>query len=328
MSRTGKRFEAFAILMGCLLTGLLLPAAAQNYPNRAIRVVVPVGPGGGYDLLARIVSPGLSDRLGQPVVVENRPGAGSLVGTEVVAKAPHDGYTLLVGGLSNIAANAGLYKTLPYDPLEDFRLLSLSVTYSLCLVSRKDLPHSTLKEVIGFARANPGKLTYASAGVGSAQHVAAALLAQQTNTNMLHIPYKGAGAAQQDMLAGRVDIFFNNCGAVKPFIDSGQMKVLAVTGRERSSALPQVPTILETGVANLEMDSWIGFFIGAKTPPPVIEKLRAEIASVLSSPEIAARLEKDGGKILLIPMNQAEAYVASEVNRWRMLIPQAGVSVE
>lgn len=328
MTVTQMRFPMKALLVAALLAVISAPGLTQTYPNRPVRVIVPVGPGGGFDLLARIVSPSLSDRIGQPVVVENRPGAGSLVGTEAVAKSPQDGYTLLIGGLSNIAANAGLYKRLPYDPLGDFKLLSLSVTYSLCLISRKDLPQATVREVIDFARANPGKLSYASAGVGSAQHVAAGLLAHLTGTNMLHVPYKGAGAAQQDVLAGRVDLFFNNCAAVKPFIDSAQVKILAVTGRERGQALPQVPTLIETGAAPLEMDSWIGFFIGSRTPQAIIDWLRTEIAAVIATPDVATRLERDGGRILHISIAESEAYVQSEVNRWRTLIPQAGISVE
>ena len=312
----------------CLLPLVPLSGAAQGYPSRPVRVIVPVGPGGGFDFLGRIVSAKLGERLGQAVLVENRPGAGSLVGTEVAAKAPHDGYTLLVGGLTNIAANAGLYKTLPYDPIADFKLLSLSVSYSLCLVARKDLPQSTLKEVIDYARANPGKITYASAGVASAQHIGSALLAYFTGTNMLHIPYKGAGAAQADLLAGRVDLLFNNCGAAKQFIDKGDVKALAVSGRERTAAHPNVPTVTETGVAQLVIESWIGFFIGSRTPQPIVDRLRLDIAAVLDSPEIAGRIDSDGGRLLRLSPAESEAYVLAEINRWKTLIPKAGVSAE
>jgi tripartite-type tricarboxylate transporter receptor subunit TctC len=319
-------------LATALVAGLSLffsfAVAAQSFPNRPLRIVVPVGPGGGFDFLGRIVSAKLGDRLGQSVVVENRPGAGSLVGTEVVAKAPHDGYTLLVGGLTNIAANAGLYKSLPYDPIGDFKPLSLSVTYSLCLLARKDLPQSTLKEVIDYARANPGKLTYASAGVASAQHIGSALLAHLTGTSMLHIPYKGAGAAQADLLAGRVDLFFNNCGSAKQFIDKGDVKALAVSGRERSAALPNIPTVTETGVAPMVIDSWIGFFIGSRTPQAIVDKLRADIAAVLDSPDVASRIESDGGRLMRLSPADSEAYVLAEVTRWKALIPRAGVSAD
>jgi tripartite-type tricarboxylate transporter receptor subunit TctC len=314
-------------LLACLWFILPLASQAQNYPNQPVRVIVPVGPGGGYDLLARIVSPGLSSRLGQPVVVENRPGAGSLIGTEAAARAPHDGHTLLIGGLSNIAANAGLYKNLPYDP-SDFKVLSLSINHSLCLVGRKDLPQSTLKGFIEHARANPGKLQYGSAGVGSAQHVVMALLAHFTEAQLVHVPYKGAGAVMSDLLAGRIDVFFNNCAAVRKFVDAGQVKALAVSWRERTPAMPDVPSIVETKVAPLVMDSWMGFFVGAKTPQPVVDKLRAEIAAVLADPEVVKRLEQDGGKLFKLSIRDSEEYVRSEINRWRTLIPKVGISLD
>jgi tripartite-type tricarboxylate transporter receptor subunit TctC len=310
-----------------LILVLMGTAQAQNYPARPIRVIVPVGPGGGFDLLARVVAPRLSDQLGQPVVVENRPGAGSLVGTEAVAKAPHDGYTLLIGGVTNMAANAGLYKSLPYDPL-DFKPISLTVNYPFCLLARKDLPQSSLKEVIAFAKTNPGKMTYASAGVGTAQHVVGALLAHLTGTEMLHIPYKGAAAAHTDMVAGRVDLFFNNCGVVKSFVEGGQMKLLAVSGRQRTPAYPNIPTVVETGVADLQFDSWIGFFVGARTPQPIIDRLRQEVARALATPEIAERLQRDGGELLRMSPAESEAFLQAEVKKWRELIPKAGVQAQ
>ena len=302
-------------------------ASAQNYPARPVRIIVPVGPGGGFDLLARVVSPRLSEQLGQPVVVENRPGAGSLVGTEAVAKAPHDGYTLLIGGVTNMAANAGLYKALPYDPL-DFKPISLTVNYPFCLLARKDLPQGSLKEVIAHAKANPGKMTYASAGVGTAQHVVGALLAHLTGTEMLHIPYKGASAAHTDMVAGRVDLFFNNCGVVKPFVEGGQMKLLAVSGRQRTPAYPNIPTVVETGVADLQFDSWIGFFIGARTPQPIVDRLRQEVAKAVATPEISERLQRDGGELLRMSPAESEAFLQAEVKKWRELIPKAGVQAQ
>ncbi len=302
-------------------------ASAQNYPARPVRIIVPVGPGGGFDLLARVVAPRLSEQLGQPVVVENRPGAGSLVGTEAVAKAPHDGYTLLIGGVTNMAANAGLYKALPYDPL-DFKPISLTVNYPFCLLARRDLPQASLKEVIAYAKANPGKMTYASAGVGTAQHVVGALLAHLTGTEMLHIPYKGASAAHTDMVAGRVDLFFNNCGVVKPFVEGGQMKLLAVSGRQRTPAYPNIPTVVETGVADLQFDSWIGFFIGAKTPQPIVDRLRQEVAKAVATPEIAERLQRDGGELLRMSPAESEAFLQAEVKKWRELIPKAGVQAQ
>jgi tripartite-type tricarboxylate transporter receptor subunit TctC len=318
-----KRSAVVALLVAAVAVPAPWAAVAQTYPDRPLKVIVPVGPGGGFDFLARLVAPRLSEQLGQPVVVENRPGAGSLIGTEAVAKAPHDGYTLLIGGVTNIAANVGLYKSLPYDPL-DFKPVSLSVNYPLCLLARKDLPQSGVKEVADFARSNPDKVTYGSAGVGSAQHVVGALLAHLTNTRMVHVPYKGAGAAQADLLAGRVDLFFNNCGVVKQYVTSGQMKLLAVSGRERTPAYPNVPTLIESGV-DLQFDSWLGFFVGARSPQPVIDRLRTELAKAIASPDIAERLQRDGGQLMRLSPAESEAFVRAEIGKWRKLIPEAGI---
>jgi tripartite-type tricarboxylate transporter receptor subunit TctC len=303
-------------------------AGAQTWPEKPVRVIVPVGPGGGFDLLARTVAPALSERLGQPVLVENRPGAGSLVGTELVAKSPADGYTMLIGGVTNMAINGGIYKSLPYDPVADFRPVMISVSNALCLVARKDLPQSTLQEAIAFARQNPDKLSYASAGVGTAQHITGALLAVLGRAPMVHIPYKGAGAAQQDVMGGRVDMMFNTCGIMKPLMDSGALKPLATSGKQRMSILPNLPTVMETGVANFDFDSWIGFFVAAKTPTPIVERLRREIVAIVTAPDYVARVEKDGGRVWRLSLPETEAFVKAEAERWKQLIPQAGIPAE
>ena len=220
-----------------LLTGAvaatLLPGMvrAQEFPAKAVRIIVPQPPGGGFDTTARVLAEKLGPLLGQTVVVENRPGAGTLVGTEAAAKAPADGYTLLLGGLSNIALNPGLYQKLPYDPLKDFVPVALPVSYSYTLVARKDLPQNTLKELIDFARANPDKVTYASGGNGSGQHIASAVVAHLAGVKMTHVPYKGAQAAYQDLIAGRVDLFFDITPTARGQVDGGAVKALAVSSR-------------------------------------------------------------------------------------------------
>jgi len=315
-------------LLAVLLAVVASSAGAQTYPDRAVRIIIPVGPGGGFDFLARIVAPKLSERLGQPVVAENRPGAGSLIGTEAVAKAPHDGYTLLVGGASNMAANSGIYKNLSYDPVADFKPVSISMSLAVCLLARKDLPQASLKELIDFARANPGKVTYASAGAGSLQHIAGALLAHLNGAQMLHIPYKGASAAQTDQLAGRVDLLFGVCSVKKQFVDSGQLKVLAVASASRAAEFANVPTVAETGVAPLEIDSWFGFFVGARTPQPIVDRLRSELTAIIASPEVAERLTRDGGRLLRMSPRESEAFVQAEVTKYRTLLPKAGVTAD
>ncbi len=301
---------------------------AQTYPYRPVRIIAPNPPGGGFDLVARVCAQKLTEQLGQQVVVENRAGAGTLVGTEVAAKSTPDGYTLLVGSLSNLAANPGLYRNLAYDPLADFVPVGMIVAYSYALVSRKDLPAQSLREIIEFARTNPGKLTYASGGVGTGQHVAAAVLAQLAGVQMLHVPYRGAQAAHLDLQSGRVDLFFDNAVTAKPYVDEGRIKAYAVSGAQRFPGMPGVPTVNETGVAKMEMDAWFGMFSRAGTPAPVLQRLRAEMEKVIQAPDVVARFEKGGGRIMRMSPAEGDAYVRSEVKKWSTLIRQAGISAE
>jgi tripartite-type tricarboxylate transporter receptor subunit TctC len=312
----------------CACAALALSARAQDYPSRPVKIVAPNPPGGGFDLVARVVAQQLSQQVGQQFIVENRTGAGTLIGTEAVAKAPADGYTLLVGSFSNIAANAGLYRTLPYDPLADFVPLGMVVSYSYALVSRRDLPQSSLRELLDFARANPGKLTYGSGGVGTGQHVAAAVLAQLTGVQMVHVPYRGAQAAYQDLLSGRVDLIFDNAGTAKPYVDDGRVKAFAVSSARRFAGLPGLPTVNETGLARMELEAWFGIFARSGTAAPVVERLRAEMAKAMQSSELLARFEKGGGRILRMSDAEAEAFVKSQVATWSKLIRDAGITAE
>lgn len=303
-------------------------ANAQDFPNRPLRMIVPQPPGGGFDLVGRVVSQRLAELLGQPVVVENRTGAGTLVGTDAAAKSATDGYTLLVGGFSNIAANVGLYKKLPYDPIADFVPVGMVTSYGYALVSRKDLPAASLRDIIDFARANPGKMTYASGGVGTGQHIVGAALAQLTNVTMLHVPYRGAQAAYQDLLSGRVDLFFDNAGTAKPYVDAGQVKGFAVSTRERWAGMPNLPTVGETGVANMDVEAWFGIFTRSGTPAGALNRLRSEMARVMQTPEVVVRFERGGGRILRMAPGETEAFVKAEVAKWTPVIRQAGISAE
>ncbi len=250
---------AFVACLACFA------AHAQDYPSRPVRVVAPSAPGGGFDLVGRVLAHKLGEQTGQAFVVENRPGAGTLVGTQLVARAAPDGYNLVVGGLSNIALNMGLYREPGYDSLCDLTPVSLVVSHSYTLVARRDLPLASLKEVIAFARANPGKLNIGTSGPGTGQYIGAAIIGALAEVNMVKVPYKGAQPVYQDLLAGRVDLFYDNTTTTRPYVESGQVKALAVSSRARAPNMPQVPTIIETGVLDLEMETWFGLFAPART---------------------------------------------------------------
>lgn len=316
-----------------LLTGLLaaagLPAArAQAFPTRPMRVVVPQPPGGGFDVVGRLLADRLGKALNQSVVVENRPGSGTLVGTDLVAKATPDGYTLLVGSVSNLALNPGLYRNLPYDSLRDFEPVGLAVAYSYTLVARKDLPFNSLRELIAYAKANPKKLSYASGGNGSGQHVLAAALWNLAGVDIVHVPYRGAQAAYQDLLGGRVDVFFDLSPTARPQVESGNLKALAVSGAGRLPFHPEVPTLAEAGVPNIELESWFGLFAPSKTPPEVLERLRTELSRIIQSPELVETFRKAGGKPLALNAEQARALVRRDVDRWSKITRDLDIKAE
>jgi tripartite-type tricarboxylate transporter receptor subunit TctC len=313
-----------ALVLGCLL-GLAHAASAQSYPDRTVKIIVPQPPGGGFDTVGRILADKLGPLLGQTVLVENRVGAGTLVGTEAAAKAAPDGYTLLLGGLSNIALNPGLYAKLPYDPLKDFTPVGLAVTWSYTLVARKDLPYKDLKELVAFARDNPEKITFASAGKGSGQHVATAVTAQLAGVKLVHVPYRGAQAAYQDILGGRVDVFFDISSTARAQVDSGAVRALAVSSRERQAMHPGVPSVMETGVAPLDMESWFGLFAPAETPAPALARLRADFAKVVAMPEVAELFAKTGGRVMKLSAAETEALITRDVERWTRLVREAGL---
>jgi len=302
--------------------------AAEEFPAHPVRIIVPNPPGGGFDLVGRLFAQELPATLGVQVVVENRSGAGTLVGTEAAARSPADGYTLLVGGMSNLAANVGLYRSLPYDPVADFVPLVIAVSYSYALVGRKDLPFAQLQDIVDAARARPGKLSYASGGVGTGQHITMAILCHLAGLDMIHVPYRGAAAAYQDLLAGRVDLFFDNAGTARPYVESGQVRGYAVSSLARSASLPQLPTVAETGLAKLDSETWFGLFAPARTPAAAVERLRAAAAAAAASPALVKRLEGNGGRLLRMTPAEMSAFVKREADRWSALIRAGGVSAE
>ena len=303
-------------------------AAAQDYPNRPIKVIVPQPPGGGTDILGRTVAQRLAELLRQPAVVENRAGAGSLIGTEFVAKAPADGYTLLVGGIFNMVMNKALIKNLPYDPERDFVPIGYVSAYPFVLLARPDLPPANLAELVQYARTRPGQLTFGSAGLGSLQQVWGTILFKSMGLDLVHVPFKGAAPAHQEMLGGRLDLMFDNLSAAKPYVQSGRLKGLAVSSAARTPQLPGVPTINESGVVSFEGESWFGIFAPAATPAPVVAKLRETLAAINREVDFVAKVERDGGRVLNIPAAQQQAFLHDEIDRWLSLAAKYGVAAD
>ena len=306
----------------------VVPALAQTYPTKPIKVIVPTAPGGGYDAIGRLLSDKLAPELGQPLVVENRTGSGTVVGTQFAAQAPADGYTLLIGGLANIAFNPGLYDKLPYKPSTDFVPVALVGTFSYMLVARKDLPQSTLREIIDFAKANPGKLTIATGGAGSGQHVAAALFKNLAKVDILEVPYKGAQAVYTDLFGGRVDLFFDNTATARPFVEGGRAKPIVTSNSGRDPVMPQVPDGRDAGLPGLVLESWIGLFAPANTPQPVIEKLQAAVDKIMKTPDVIKRMETSGIRPISMTPKDTERFVKTESEKWAQFLRNADIKAE
>ena len=299
---------------------------AQTYPDRPVKIIVPIGPGGSYDLVGRHLADVLSRRMGQTFVVENKPGAGTVVGTQAASQSEADGYTLVMGGLSNMAFNSALYSKLGYDPLKDFVPVALVYRFGYVMVGRKDLPQAKLQDIVAAAKASPGSISVATAGVGTGQHLVAAAFMKAAGVKLLEVPYKGSPPAFTDLLAGRIDLFFDSIAAALPYVQSEQVRGIAVLSSGRSPLAPDVPTMSEAGVPGLDVDSWLGIFAPAKTPPEVLAKLRREIRAAL--PELKERFEKSGGEVWDLPDDRLEGFVASEHESWTKLIREAGIQLD
>jgi tripartite-type tricarboxylate transporter receptor subunit TctC len=310
-------------IITCLIAAV---ANAQDYPARPIRLVVPIGPGGGTDILARHMAQKMSERLRAGVVVENRPGAGSILGTEYVARSAPDGYTLLVGGIFNMVMNKALVKSLPYEPQRDFTPLGYISAYPFALVARGELP-SSLPGFIQYARERPAKLTYGSPGLGTLQHVWGTILLKQLGLELVHVPFKAAPAVHQEMLAGRIDVMMDNLSAVKHHVQSGRLKAYAVSSAARTPQLEGVPTLKESGV-DFEGESWFAMFAPAATPAPIVAVLRNVVAEVLRDADFTARVDKDGGRVLAVPPAEQAKFLQEEIERWSGLVTRYGVGID
>jgi tripartite-type tricarboxylate transporter receptor subunit TctC len=310
-----------------LIWATALAQAQTAYPTRAVRLIVPSSPGGGTDISARILAPQLTQFLGQQVVVENRPGAGTMIGGEAVARAAPDGYTLLMG-ISTLAINPAMYKKVPYDALKDLAPISQAVALSNVLVIHPSLPPRNLKEFIAFAKARPGQINFASAGVGTSPHLSMELFLVLANLKMLHVPYKGSGPGVTDLLAGHVPVMMPNMLSAQPHIKSARLRALGVTGTKRAPGADDIPTIAEAGVPGYEAVQWYGVLAPAGTPRDIIAKLHAGVVRALQNPDVRKRLMNDGAEPVGSSPAEFTDYLRAETGKWAKVIKAAGIKPE
>lgn len=300
---------------------------AQAYPSKPVRLIVPYSAGGGADTTARLIAPKLQEALGQTIVVENKPGAGGMIGDEIVAKAAPDGHTLLIGAFAH-AVNPSLFPRMPFRTPGDFAPVSLLVTVPELMVITPSHPAKTVAELVALAKAQPGKLSYASSGNGSAQHLAAELFKMRTGTDIQHVPYKGGALAVADVAAGHVPFYFGNMSAALPQARGGRVRALAVTSAARSPAAPDVPTLAEAGVPNCEISEWNALIAPAGTPPVVIARLHAEIARIMRLEEIKAKFADLGAAAIGSTPEELAAFLRVETAKWAEVVKAANIKVE
>ena len=310
--------------LACALGVLPALAAAQAYPTKPIRIISPFAPGGGNEVICRAVSVKLTESFKQQVIVDARPGANGIVGTEVASRAAPDGYTMVLIP-SGHAVNASLYKKLPYDSIRDFTPLSLAASSPLVLVVHPTMPVKSVKELIAFARARPGQLTYSSAGVGSSGHLAGALFDALTGTKMVHVPYKGNALALTDLMGGPVFLTFATTGSVVGHVKAGRLRALATTGNTRPAALPSLPTVKEAGVPEFELSLWYAFVGPAGIPQDIVRRLNTEIVAALKAADTRERLTNLGVDPQPSTPDELGRLIATEVKRWAMVIEKAGI---
>ena len=322
MSRSFYRAWPFALVLAAPVA-----CAQAPYPTKPLRLVVPFAPGGPVDTLGRAMQPRLADALGQQIIIDNRAGAGSIIGTEAVVKAPPDGYTLLLTS-SSIAINPSIYPKMPFDATRDLAPISQISTSSLIVVVHPSVPVRSVKELIALAKARKGELIYASTGTGSAPHLSVELFAAMTGTKLIHVPHKGAAPATVDLLAGNVAFMFNNLISAVPNVQAGRLRALAVTGAERTPALPDLPTVAEAGVTGYEASTWYAMFAPNGVPQPVLDRLHREVAAVAKSPEIRRQLQAVGiDSVGGTPAALAQ-YLRSEIVKWGKVAKASGAKAD
>jgi tripartite-type tricarboxylate transporter receptor subunit TctC len=316
--------------MRLFLLILLLPLTvfAQAYPSKPIKLIVPFPVGGIADIYGRIVAGRVTETWGQPVIVENRTGAGGNIGADLVAKAAPDGYTIGVGSIGTHAVNVTLFSRMPYDAVNDFAPIALLLEAEGLLVVHPSVPVRNVQELIKYARANPGKLTFASAGMGTASHLAGELFKSMAKVDMNHIPYKGNVPAITDLLGGQTSLIFATMPTVLPLAKAGQLRPLATIGAARSAAIPELPTVAEAALPGFAVANWVGFFAPAKTPPEIVQRWNAETHKVMQAPEMQARLLNEGARFIPMTPGEFGAFVKSEIAKWAPVVKASGARVD
>jgi tripartite-type tricarboxylate transporter receptor subunit TctC len=308
------------------LAVLSTAAPAQDFPNRAVRLLVPQTPGGASDVLARIVAQKLSEKWGQPVVVENRAGAGGNIGMENVASSPADGYTLLMSYVGTHAINGSLYKKLPFDPEKDFTPVATLATLPFVVVTKADSPIKTIADLVAAAKA--GRLTYGSAGNGSVNHLLGEMFNSAAGVKMVHVPYRGAAPAMQDLMGGQIDLVFTSLPSVSGAVKQGTLHAIAVTSAKRAGSFPTVPTIAENGFKDFDVNPWFGLFAPAKVPPQVVRKINADVADILRSKDVVEKFSAQGAEPYITDPQQFATVLRADILKWGQVVRASGASVD
>jgi tripartite-type tricarboxylate transporter receptor subunit TctC len=325
-----RKFSKGLTALACAAAALVAShgALAQSWPTKPVRIVVPFTPGGNTDIVARMVGEGLARTFGQPFVVENKPGAAGLVGATAVAKSPADGYTFLMGTVGTHAINAGLYSKMPYDTVKDFTPVTLVASVPNILVVHPSLPVNSVKDLIGYLKANPDKANFASSGSGTSIHLSGELFKIRTGIEMQHIAYKGSPPALADVMGGQVQLMFDNLPTSLPHVKAGKLKALAVTTPKRIPALPNVPTVAESGLPGFETGSWFGLLAPAGTPKDIVAKVDAEIRKMVDNPEFREKLIQQGAEPVGMGSEQFAAHIKSELAKWGEVVKASGAKAD
>lgn len=311
----GATLAAFAVL-------------AQPYPNKPIKMILPFPAGGPTDIVARAMGQGLIDAFGQNVVIDNRPGGGGLIGATLAAKAPPDGYTVLLGGITTFGVAPSVHKNLPFDPVKDFAPVTMATRQPILLMTHPSLPTRSLREFMTLAKGRPGEINYASSGPGGSGHMAGELFKLVTGVNLVHIPYKGAPPALNDLIAGQVQVMFGTILAAAPHVRTGRIRAIAISGAQRTNALPEVPTFAQAGLPTYDASSWNGFLVPAGTPRAIVDRLNGELVRIMKTPNLLERLAGDGAEPVPTTPEEFAAFIKAEIAKWAKVVQAANIRID